>query len=212
MHIDLAGTNLQLLPQRALFLPEHSLLVVGDLHLGKAMHFRKAGIMIPRASAVKDYETLHNLVLEYKPGAVYFLGDLFHSLHNSEWLQFEAFITAYPDIVFTLIRGNHDVLEETYYKQLKIRIIPQVLRLDNLIFSHEPLAEAPEGLINIAGHIHPGCMIRGLGRQSIKLPCFYLKGQTFLLPAFGQLTGLHILEQSTATTVFAVLPERVIRC
>ncbi len=53
MRIDLAGTSLQLLPQKALFLPEESILVLGDLHLGKAMHFRKAGIIIPRPAPGK---------------------------------------------------------------------------------------------------------------------------------------------------------------
>ena len=210
MQINLAGTTVQLLPQKALFLPEHDMLVLGDLHLGKAMHFRKAGIFMPQASAARDYQVLHNLIQHYQPEAVYFLGDLFPSLHNSEWLQFEKLVTAYPDIHFTLIRGNHDLLDEAYYERLQITIIPHVFQLGNLIFSHKPLAEVPEGLINIAGHIHPGCMVRGLGRQSIKLPCFYLKEQTFLLPAFGLLTGLHILEQSAATTIFAILPERVV--
>jgi DNA ligase-associated metallophosphoesterase len=210
MQINLAGTTVQLLPQKALFLPEQGMLVLGDLHLGKAMHFRKSGIFMPQASAARDYHILHNLIQQYQPEAVYFLGDLFHSLHNSEWLQFEKLITTYPDIRFTLVRGNHDVLDQTYYERLQIAIIPHAFLLGNLIFSHKPLAEVPEGSINIAGHIHPGCMVRGLGRQSIKLPCFYLKGQTFLLPAFGQLTGLHILEQNADTTIFAILPERVV--
>ena len=210
MQIELAGTTLQLLPQKALFLPEQSILVLGDLHLGKATHFRKAGIMIPGTSAAKDYLVLHSLIRQFSPREVYFLGDLFHSLHNSEWLQFEQFITSYPAIDFTLIRGNHDVLEEAHYRQLDIRVIPRTYTVHNLIFSHEPLSEVPDGLINVSGHIHPGCIIRGLGRQSIKLPCFYRKGQTFLLPAFGQLTGLHILSQGPDTTVYAVLPERVV--
>lgn len=210
MEIELAGTTLRLLPQKALFLPEQSILVLGDLHLGKAMHFRKSGIMIPGVSAIKDYLVLHNLIGQLNPGEVYFLGDLFHSLHNSEWLQFEQFIGSYPEIKFTLIRGNHDVLDLVHYRQLDIRVIPRTYVLLNLIFSHEPLPEIPDGFVNIAGHIHPGCIIRGLGRQSIKLPCFYRKGQTFLLPAFGQLTGLHILAQGADTTVYAVLPERVV--
>ncbi len=136
---------------------------------------------------------MHALISQHRPREVYFLGDLFHSLHNSEWQQFEQFIRTYPGIAFTLIRGNHDVLDIARYQELQIRIIPQALRLNQLIFSHEPLTALPEGMINIAGHIHPGCLVRGLGRQSMRLPCFYLKGQTFLLPAFGQLTGLHIL-------------------
>lgn len=210
MEITLAGTIIQLLPQKALFLPEHSLLVLGDLHLGKAMHFRKAGIFMPAASAADDYTMLHRLFQAYQPRQVFFLGDLFHSLHNSEWQQFGQLLDQYPGISFTLIRGNHDILKDSEYRQIGLQVVEGALRIDDLIFAHEPMAEVPEGAINIAGHIHPGCVLRGLGRQSLTLPCFYLSGQTFLLPAFGRLTGLHVLSRDRATSVFAVLPERVV--
>lgn len=192
-----------------MLLAEERILVMGDLHLGKAMHFRKAGIFVPPRSAVKDYEVLQALMTTHAPEQVYFLGDLFHSAHNSEWLQFESFIRAYPGIKFTLIRGNHDVLPEASYKALNIHVVPGQLIRDNLIFSHEPLSSVEEGKINIAGHIHPGCVLRGLGKQRLTLPCFFFKEGLFLLPAFGQLTGLHLLEKNNAA-VFAVLPERVV--
>ena len=209
MQIALAGTNILLLPQKAMFLPEHSILIIADLHLGKAQHFRKSGIMMPAGSAAKDYITLNSLIEQYTPQQVWFLGDLFHSIHNLEWLQFEAFIHAWPGIDFTLIKGNHDIIQEEYYDKLGIAIVPHVLPLDQLLFSHEPMSEVAEGKINIAGHIHPGCVIHGKGRQSYRLPCFHLSGQNFLLPAFGYLTGLSIMENKNAA-VFAVLPEQVV--
>jgi DNA ligase-associated metallophosphoesterase len=209
MQIALAGTSIILLPQKAIFLPEHSILIIADLHLGKTQHFRKSGIFMPAGSAAKDYITLNSLIEQYAPKQVWFLGDLFHSIHNSEWLQFEAFIHAWPGIGFTLIKGNHDIIKAEYYDKLGIAVVPHVLPLDHLLFSHEPLAEVTEGKINIAGHIHPGCVIHGKGRQSYRLPCFYLSGQNFLLPAFGYLTGLSIMENKNAA-VFAVLPERVV--
>lgn len=209
MQIELAGTTITLLPQKAMFLPEHSILIIADLHLGKAQHFRKAGIFMPAGSASRDYLTLNALITQYQPEQVCFLGDLFHSIHNSEWLQFEAFVHAWPGIRFTLIRGNHDILKKEYYDRLDIAVIPQVLPVDNLLFSHEPLNEIPDGQVNIAGHIHPGCTIRGKGRQSYRLPCFHFSGQHFLMPAFGYLTGLAMMEDKNAT-VYAVLPEEVV--
>lgn len=192
-----------------MFLPEHNILVIADLHLGKAMHFRKAGIFMPAGTAAKDYFVLRALITGYNPAQVWFLGDLFHSIRNSEWLQFEAFVGEWPELQFTLIRGNHDIIRKEYYDALGIRMIPHILPLGNLLFSHEPLPEVPEGLINIAGHIHPGCVVKGKGRQSYRFPCFHLSGQHFLLPAFGYLTGLAIMEQKDAA-VFAVLPEQVV--
>ena len=209
MQIEIAGTTILLLPQKAMFLPEHSILVIADLHLGKAQHFRKSGIFMPAGSAAKDYLILNSLIAQYNPRQVWFLGDLFHSIHNSEWLQFEAFIHSCPEIDFTLIKGNHDIIKEEYYDKLGVAVVPHVLRLDQLLFSHEPMPDVEEGKVNIAGHIHPGCVIHGKGRQSYRLPCFHFKGQNFLLPAFGYLTGLSVMDDRNAT-VFAVLPEQVV--
>jgi uncharacterized protein len=208
MQISLAGTTIELLSQRAIFLPETAVLILGDLHLGKAMHFRKAGIFMPPQSAFKDYETLHALILQYKPEQVYFLGDLFHSRHNSEWNQLAAFVREHAEVTFTLIKGNHDILKAELYSQHYIHVIEKELIIDNLIFSHEPLKDFPEGMINVAGHIHPGCVIRSPGRQHLRLPCFYFKNDLFLLPAFGHLTGLQILNPDDAE-VFAIFPDGV---
>lgn len=209
MQIVLAGTDILLLPQKAMFLPEQAILIIADLHLGKAQHFRKSGIFMPTGGSAKDYLTLNALIEQHNPQQVWFLGDLFHSVHNSEWLQFEAFIHQWPDLDFTLVRGNHDIIKKEYYDTLNINVVPEVLRLDNLLFSHEPLAEVEEDKINIAGHIHPGCLIHGKGRQTYRLPCFHLSGQNFLLPAFGYLTGLAIMDDRGAS-VFAVLQEEVV--
>lgn len=209
MQIELAGTTIDLLPQKAIFLPETSMLVMGDLHLGKAMHFRKAGIFMPPQSAYKDYETLQELITQYQPATVCFLGDLFHSALNAEWNRLAAFMEAYPHIAFLLVKGNHDILDMAFYRQHRIRIIEKEMVTGNLIFSHEPLKVCPEGMINIAGHIHPGCIIKSPGRQYLKLPCFYYKQDLFLLPAFGHLTGLRILDTEDAA-IFAVFPDRVL--
>ena len=210
MQITLGTTTIQLLPEKALFLPEHSILVIADLHLGKTMHFRKAGLFVPTESARKDYLVLHALMQQYGPREVWFLGDLFHSDHNAEWQQFETFIQTYTDVDFTLIQGNHDILQQDYYERAQIKVVPDVLELEGLLFSHEPLAVVAAGKVNIAGHIHPGCTLRGLGRQSLRLPCFYWYNSLLLLPAFGALTGLHIMEQARDAKTYAVTTDRIL--
>lgn len=210
MEIVLGNTVVDLLAEKAIYLPEYGLLVIADLHLGKGMHFRKAGIYMPRSSADKDYEVLHRVMLQYRPQKVWFLGDLFHSVHNSDWLLLKAFVEAYSGTEFVLIRGNHDILDPVHYEALHIAVVPERIELDGLVFSHEPLEYAGQDRINIAGHIHPGCLLRGRGRQSLRLPCFYLYHDTLLLPAFGALTGLYMMEVLQQASVFAVLPERVV--
>lgn len=210
MQLLAEDTLIQLLPEKALFLPEHSLMVIADLHLGKAMHFRKAGLFLPARSALKDYEVLHTLLQQYRPREVWFLGDLFHSDPNAEWQSFAGFIREYAEIHFSLVRGNHDILPPAYYEQVQIQMIPETATLGQLIFSHEPLEQVADGMLNIAGHLHPGCVLRGLGRQSMRLPCFYWNGSLLLLPAFGALTGLKVMGQDKGARIFAIAPGGIV--
>lgn len=208
MEISLASNTFRLLPEKALFWEEYGLMIVADLHLGKAMHFRKAGIPMPDVSALKDYENLNTLTGIYKPEQLCFLGDLFHSNYNTEWRLFETFIEQNTDVHFSLIKGNHDILKDEHYESLGIEVIDGQLALGNVILSHIPVSHPPEDCINISGHLHPGCVLRGLGRQSVKLPCFVHYRNTFLLPAFGRLTGLQVIQQRGAV-YYAIANDRI---
>ncbi len=87
--IQLAGEDFYLLPQKAVYRPALRQLILSDLHLGKTSHFRKQGIALPVNSYQKDFEKLNSLVHRWKPNSVLFLGDLFHSTYNREWLIFK---------------------------------------------------------------------------------------------------------------------------
>lgn len=47
MEIEVASERVQLLPEKALYLIQHKILLLADLHFGKVNHFRKAGIAVP---------------------------------------------------------------------------------------------------------------------------------------------------------------------
>ena len=209
MQIKLINTLVELLPDKAIYLPASGTLVIADIHLGKAMHFRKNGIPFPPQSAEQDYHRLHALIEKKQPQRIIVLGDLFHSAHNSEWNLFCEFIASRSGISFTLVIGNHDILDRRYYDDLCLHVVEQSMLLDDLLLSHEPLENVPEGKINIAGHIHPGFALRAPGHQSVKLPCFYLLPQLLILPAFGSLTGLYMLGKRNAE-VFVVVGEKVV--
>ena len=85
------------------------MLIIADVHLGKVMHFRKAGMPIPKKLITSDSATLRHLIEKHHVSRVLFLGDLFHSQHNSEWLIFEEWLNLFSNISFELALGNHDV-------------------------------------------------------------------------------------------------------
>jgi len=196
-----------LLPQKAMYRPIKNQLILSDIHLGKASHFRKNGIPMPKESHLKDIDTLHYLMNKWKPHTVLILGDLFHSKFNNEWLWFKSFMMEYPIVSFMLVEGNHDVLKENIYdisNLFKVEIIEE----DHFIFSHHPLKENKK--FNICGHVHPGLKLTGSAKQTIKLPCFYLNKTHLILPAFGYLTGLYILEKEENSIYYLIANKRVI--
>lgn len=210
MMIELNTRQLELLPEKAIYDAARQLLIIADVHLGKAAHFRKEGIAIPAAVQGKDYERLALLFEQTQALNVYFLGDLFHSSINSDWHAFCALVRDFPEVSFTLVRGNHDLIDETLLAELCIRV-ESTITDEQFVFSHQPLPAVPEGKINLCGHIHPGIQLSGGSRQSLTLPCFYLLKQTFILPAFGALTGLYRVRRSKGDEVYGVLPGGVRR-
>lgn len=123
------NTALLLSADRTLWLPDHEILVISDLHIGKAQHFRKHGIPLPLEAANKNFELFKIAVLKRKPKKIIFLGDLFHSRLNSEWLQFVHVILALRealdfDIVLTI--GNHDILSPRIIKKFQHIAFPSL--------------------------------------------------------------------------------------
>jgi len=201
---------IQLLPEKVAFLPHHQTLVVADIHLGKASHFRKEGIMIPLPVNCPDLKCLGELLDSLVPTTVVFLGDLFHSSLNDEWEDLKDFLCGYPDVRFVLTKGNHDILPSSVMEETCIEVLPELEVGPHLVLTHEPLIDVPEEKLNIVGHIHPGVLIKTKGRQNYRLPCFYHQDQCLILPAFGQLTGLHILKKTAETKIYPVLLDEVI--
>jgi DNA ligase-associated metallophosphoesterase len=206
--IRLAGELFYLLFHKALFRPAKKQLILSDVHLGKASHFRKKGIALPPQSHLKDLDKLEYLLKKWTPKSVLILGDLFHSHYNKEWFWFMALLKSFPRTKFILVEGNHDILSSSEYNLPNLSKKVQIDE-DHFIFSHAPLEDPPK--INICGHVHPGIRITGVARQSITLPCFYFNGRHFILPAFGDLTGLAILEKEIFSDYYLVTHETVVK-
>ena len=207
--IRLMDTDFTLLPERALLVPEYKTLIVADWHLGKGTHFRKAGIFMPVLPVGNDTVRLQTLLDKHHPHTVVFLGDLFHSHLNSEWQVFEEFRAANPSMRFVLTRGNHDILPDGLLEATAVEVVPFYSIATHIHCTHHPEAAGTDGQLNIAGHVHPGCSILAKGRQAYRLPCFYYHNQTLLLPAFGSLTGLYLVQPSRDARIYPIVADKV---
>lgn len=204
MIIQHTGQTLHLHPLRSIYWEEQELLFVADLHLGKATHFRLAGIPVPSDITDDNFSNLNTIIETYHPSRVLFLGDLFHSSHNSTWEIFSQFIANYPNIRFELVEGNHDIIEAKLFEQVSIPIYTKPLIVGDFIFSHYPLETFSETLYNFHGHIHPGIQLIGKGRQQVKLPCFHFGDRHCVLPAFGKFTGLANIPTKSTDAVYVI--------
>lgn len=203
MEITIANEKMLLLPERAIYLFNHHTLLLSDIHLGKAGHFRKHGIPISKKIHNTDLAILEMLIKRHKPESVILLGDLFHSYENNEWNDFLRFIEVYDFVNFTLVEGNHDIL--TNYPT-SLSVIPY-LELGPFSLTH---IKADSGKYNLSGHIHPGVSVKGKGRQSITLPCFYFTDDFGILPAFGQFTGIKKIRPKKNDLVYGIADNQVI--
>lgn len=209
--INLKGTILQLLPERAIFWQDERALICADLHFGKSGHFRKAGIAVPGFINKSDVVRLQKLIRIYKPEKVYFLGDLFHSNINEEWEELVKFTNANMEVAFHLIKGNHDILPDQVFENSQITIHQEILKSGPFYFSHKPLDTVDgNGAYVLSGHIHPGIKLRGKGRQSLSFPCFYFGATQGILPAFGSFTGLYFLKVKKLDQVYAIVEGEVV--
>jgi len=209
-NITIRNQQLALLPQKALFWIEKKYLILSDLHLGKTGHFRKSGIAAPGKANLKNIERLSSLVNDIQPKKILFLGDLFHSSANREWFQFEEWRKTFPELSILLITGNHDQLHSSFYQSADIEVIDR-LELENFLFVHDAsdLQKSSDTTI-ISGHIHPGVKLKGKGKQKLRLPCYSISDHQIILPAFGEFTGLHIIQPDENRKIFLIVENSVI--
>lgn len=206
----LLDQNLLIHPDKALYWIEKKMLVIADLHFGKATHFRKSGIPIPENVHRDDFINLEKLLDHFQPEKLVFLGDLFHSDWNAAWNDFYTFIVHQVGFPPDLVAGNHDVLNKEHYHFMNLH--EDTLIADPFIFSHKPLQQHEIGkYYNISGHLHPGITLGGPGKQYLKVPCFYFGKKNGILPAFGNFTGTsRIVPNLAEDSIFAIADGKVI--
>lgn len=209
LHITFQNETLILHAEKALYWSARRTLLIADLHLGKAAHFRKEGIPVPRQLQSRNFARLEKLLAEFAPERVLFLGDLFHSVHNESWAAFAKFLRGFPDVSFELVLGNHDILTDSHYAEAGLTLHAEPYFMPPFILSHHPQDELIEGFYNLHGHIHPCVYLEGRGRQYLRLPCFHFGRYHGILPAFGEFTGMARTETYTGDRVFVVAENTV---
>ena len=199
--ITVHNENLVLTNQRVIFWKREDALILSDLHIGKTAHFRKHGIPMPDGILQHDLERLNALILHYEVKKLLIVGDLFHAETNIDMTTFNTWLKAFQTLEIILIKGNHDRLSNQLMIDFNIKIETE-LHVSPFTFVHQHLIEH-KSLMTISGHTHPGVMIKGKGKQRMKLPCYQVNSNQIILPAFSLFTGLNTRSQPKDSVCYA---------
>ena len=211
-----AGLSSWLHPSGAAFLPDHAALLVADVHLGKAASFRRLGVPVPAGSTATTLEALGAALASLGETPVQhlvFLGDLLHAARGrsagmSAVVQqsLTGWCNRRPGLRVHLVRGNHDRAAGDPPAQWAIELHAEPWPMGPWALCHEPLFVP--GAYTLAGHWHPCIGLRGGARERLRLPCFWFGDAAHravgVLPAFGDFTGMHPIQQSPGDRVWAV--------
>lgn len=210
--LTIAGEQLYLLSERALFWPGASTLVVADLHWGKASTYRAVGIPVPVGTTSDDLARLDSALQRTQARRMVVLGDLFHAkagrVASHTLAELRRWRSLAGNFEILLVRGNHDRHSSDPPRDLQINCIDSPAFVPPFVFRHE-LAGSAAGY-ELAGHVHPGLTLVGRGLQRETLPCFILGKHAALLPAFGSFTGLGVVEPGPEDRAFVVTEDEVL--
>jgi uncharacterized protein len=208
--------NFWVSPERILFWEQENTLIVADVHIGKSGHFRQAGIPVPQAVYKEDLQRLMSQIYLYKTDRLIIVGDLSHSKANKELELFTKWRKDFSLLHIDLVKGNHDILHENWYKEANIVTHPKQLLINNFLFEHEANtkeeASFPANTVyTFTGHIHPGIKLKGQAKQSFMFPCFYFGKRNCILPAFSKFTGTYRVIPEKGETVYAITGTEIIK-
>ncbi|MBK5928345.1 ligase-associated DNA damage response endonuclease PdeM [Rhodobaculum claviforme] len=180
----LSGARLRACASGALHWPERGLVVVSDLHLGRAERMaRRGGPLLPPYETDDTLARLAADLAALRPAHVIALGDSFDDRRAAEGLSEpqRARLAALLDgRVWDWVEGNHDpgplALPGTHRAEV---------RLGPLTFRH---IARPDATAEVSGHYHPKARL-ALGAARVARACFLIDGARVILPAYGTYTG-----------------------
>jgi DNA ligase-associated metallophosphoesterase len=207
--ITCKGELFTLTNQRVLFWAKETALVLSDLHVGKSATFRKHGIPISRKVLEDDLDRLSQLIIHFKAKKLIIVGDLFHAEYNRDIAYFQDWLRSIH-IEIELIVGNHDRHSERFYEEMGLKVYSKEKVATSLRFVHDETT--PDvNYFTISGHTHPGVLIKGKGKQHLKLPCFQVSEHQLILPAFSKFTGLNTRNHPENSTCYAFTESSIIK-
>jgi len=211
MKITIREQTCHLLAEKAVFWEEKKILIVADIHIGKATVFRKQGIAIPEGNMQQDLIHLKELIQTTGAEKCIVAGDLIHAksgLSDSVKLLFSKWLHEVKCEIH-LVLGNHDYsLAKTLPKEWTLYLHTESLLIEPFYFSHFPMHH--HQWFVWSGHLHPKIEIKNR-HDRLVLRCFQIFSDLGILPAFGSFVGGAFVKKCESCQIFAIVNANVIR-
>lgn len=205
MIATVAGEELELCPERAIYWGRAGALFVADPHFGKAASFRALGVRVPAGTTNSAFARLDRLIARLGPRHVVFLGDFLHAKEGRGEKTFGALAAwraSHAAIEMQIVRGNHDKRAGDPPCEVGITCVDGPVLTGPFALAHHPVAVP--GHYVLAGHLHPCAVLAGPARQRERLPCFWMRADVGVLPAFGDFTGCAEIEAGGSDRIWVV--------
>ena len=210
MEIQLAGQNVHLMPEGAVWWPEESTLLVADLHLGKDQVFRRHGLAVPASVLDGELERLDQLLTRRPAERLIVLGDLVHAPPEpgEDWPDVIArWRDQHAGVDVGVVLGNHDRALAHWLAEWRIEDLGASHVVSHLELIHETDLGTPRP--GLSGHLHPVARLRA-GPDQVRLPVFAHRHEHLILPAFGRFTGGSDLGRDERWRCLAAAGHRVV--
>jgi DNA ligase-associated metallophosphoesterase len=162
-------------------------------------------VPVPRGTTTGALERLDSALERTGATRIVFLGDFLHAREGREpeaTRVVAAWRARHRTVEMVLVRGNHDKRAGDPDASIGIVCVDGPVSEPPFVFTHRP-AVSDRGYV-VCGHVHPGVRLTGIGRERSRLPCFWFRPWTAVLPAFGELTGLADVEVEDGDRVWVV--------
>ena len=185
----------------ALWLAGPRALVVADLHWGYVESHRAQGNLLPAWGDADIARRLAELVADYSPGEMIWLGDSLHTLAGRS--AAESFLRSSP-VPVTIVAGNHDKRWDRAVGDVRVR-------RGNFFLHHgDQSCDVPSETIEIVGHLHPALSWQDGAGTRLKLPALVATERRLILPAFSPwAAGAPWKLGTTGETVYAIGGKRI---
>lgn len=186
---------------KCIYLAEHKVLVIADIHLGYEEHLSRKGTLIPKFQYSDIVNDIEWALGQADVKTAVLNGDIKHefgTVSRQEWRDATKLVKFFREknIEVIAVRGNHDTIFGPVARKLEVEEVKEK-SFGNVLIAHGDYVPAKLEPILIIGHAHPAVTLRDEAKAE-KFKCFakmkYRKSTVICQPSFNPLTVGHDIE------------------